>query len=252
MTFRPKPKYATRSAKAGPWSTCDRCGFNWNLSRLQWQYDFLGGSSPQRTGYLHCPRCLDSLRWQNKLLIIPPDPPPIYNTRPEPYAVDETNWLTSGETEVGGDIITSGITNSSGPALISNQPNPSDVADTSVLTTRLSYPGGSLSGLYLDLFNGDPSTSGVSILATITGSATRTDIAGDLSLTDTDQEAVNTGIITVTSASLGTTNVSWAALYSASSGGTLLAHARVSATFPTIVLGAVVRFDALGLTVELT
>ncbi len=41
-----------------------------------------------------------------------PDPDPAYNARPEPYVVDETNWLTTEdgdtiETEDGENIISS-------------------------------------------------------------------------------------------------------------------------------------------------
>lgn len=70
---------------------------------MQFQYDFMGGSSPQSLGLLVCGKCLDDMNWQQKLLILPPDPRPIFNTRPEPYIVDETSWMTTQD----GDIITS-------------------------------------------------------------------------------------------------------------------------------------------------
>lgn len=87
---------------------------------MQWQYDFLGGSVPQNRQLLLCPRCLDALRWQAKLIIIPPDPPPIFNTRPETYTVDETNWLVTDD----GSVIT---TEGSDP-IITSVPNPGDPA----------------------------------------------------------------------------------------------------------------------------
>lgn len=84
---------------------------------MVFQYDFRGGSSPINTNILRCPRCLDDLSFQQKLLIIPPDPPTFYNVRPEPYAVDETNWITTQS----GDIIDT----QSGAPLITSVPNPS-------------------------------------------------------------------------------------------------------------------------------
>lgn len=116
MSYRPSPKYASKDSRLGAWTTCDRCGFISNQSDMQFQYDFLGGSTPQSTGYLVCPRCLDDLRWQNMLLIIPPDPPPIYNTRPETYTVDETTWLTTEDSEI--------ISTEDGSEFIAQIPNP--------------------------------------------------------------------------------------------------------------------------------
>lgn len=89
MTHRPHPKYASNDARQGPWANCSDCGFNWSLSSLQFQYDFRGGSTPMNMGWLRCPRCISPLTYQRKLLIIPPDPPPIFNTMPENYPVDE-------------------------------------------------------------------------------------------------------------------------------------------------------------------
>lgn len=56
---------------------------------MRFQFDYLGGPTPQNTGVLVCPKCEDSLDINNKLLILPPDPAPFRNTRPYPYAIDE-------------------------------------------------------------------------------------------------------------------------------------------------------------------
>lgn len=84
---------------------------------MQFQYDYMGGSTPQNLGVLVCSRCLDELSFQNKLLILPPDPKPFFNTRPEPYAVDETNWMTTE----GGSVIDT----QDGESIITPVPNPS-------------------------------------------------------------------------------------------------------------------------------
>ena len=77
---------------------------------MQFQWDFFGGATPQNTGYLVCDRCLDDPAYQYKLLILPPDPPPQLNIRPEPYAVDATNFRITEDgdtriTETGDDRI---------------------------------------------------------------------------------------------------------------------------------------------------
>lgn len=100
---------------------------------------------------------------------------------------------------------------------------------------------------FLDLFIGDPSTTGVSILATITGSATRTDISAIMQETFyPDAMLTNPVNIVVTTASRATTNISWVGIYSAASGGSLLFSAPIGAS-PTINKGNPVRFNALDL-----
>ena len=90
----------------------------------------MGGSVPQRTGFLYCTYCLDDINFQRKLIVIPPDPPPFANLRPEPYVIDSTNWLTTQD----GDIIDT----QDGESYITSIPNPADDAATS-RNFRLAY-----------------------------------------------------------------------------------------------------------------
>lgn len=235
-----KPKYASRDAHAGAWCTCDRCGFVWSMSSMQFQYDFLGGTTPQNLHLLHCPKCMDDLNYQRKLIIIPPDPPPLFNTRPESYVVDETNWLVTDDDSI--------LTTAADEPFITSEPNPADSASASQLLSELTYPAGSVATAYLDLFDGDPQTTGQSILLSITGSATRTDVAS--SLTTVSGIAQNTSPLTVVSSSLATTNVSYVGIYSAASGGALLVSGPVSAS-PSITSGAAVQFPSLGLSINI-
>lgn len=240
MSIHAKPKYASRDARKGPWANCSDCGFNWNLSDLQFQFDFRGGATPVNTGWLRCPRCITPYTYQKKLIIIPPDPPPIFNTRPEPYGVDEVNWLVTDDDSI--------LTTAADEPFITSEPNPADSASASQLLSDLIYPSGSVATVYLDLFDGDPETIGQSILLSITGSATRTDVAS--SLTTVSGIAQNTSPLTVVSSSLATTNVSYVGIYSAASGGALLASSPVSAS-PSITSGAAVQFPSLGLTINI-
>lgn len=241
MTYRPHLKYASYDAHAGPWTTCSTCGLIWSQKDMQFQYDFRGGSVPINTGWLRCPKCITPLTYQQSLLIIPPDPPPFMNTRPEPYTVDETSWLTTED----GDIIST--QNSDG--FTSNIPNPSQNADLTNLVALISASGASVSVLYMDLFNGDPTAGGASVLALVTGSSTRTDISSNL--TTVLGVAQNTAPIVVALASGATTNVTHVGFYSAATAGTLLISGTVSATYPTIVQGAAVQFDALGIQINI-
>jgi len=214
----------------------------YSMNRMAFQFDYLGGSTPQNLGLLVCARCTDDLNYQQKLLILPPDPAPIANTRPEPYSVDETNWITTQD----GDIITT----QDGDLMTPTIPSPDYNANTTVLAASLAYPGGSISPLYLDLFIGDPADGGTSILAAITGSGTRTNIASSMGV-NTSNEAVNTVVITVTTAALANSNVQYIGLYDAATAGTLLVSGPVSATQPTLIKGVVVQFDELSLVLAL-
>lgn len=103
-----------------------------------------------------------------------------------------------------------------------------------------------LTDLFLDLFNGNPADTGYSVLQVITGSATRSDVTASLVLSDYYAAVLNPDIVSVASASSNTTNISWAALFSAASGGYMVTSARLGAHY-TIAKGNPVRFLPLQL-----
>ena len=81
-----------RHPQAG--AVCDRCGERYPLSAaragdgLNWQFEYQG------TGLINlrimvCPVCLDEPQPQLLSPRIPPDPLPVLNPRPEPYATEE-------------------------------------------------------------------------------------------------------------------------------------------------------------------
>lgn len=70
------------------WATCDRCGFNWQHDHLQWQFDWAGLQVINQR-VMVCPYCRDKPQRQLGSIILPADPLPIMNARPEQYAMDE-------------------------------------------------------------------------------------------------------------------------------------------------------------------
>ena len=85
-----------RSPRA--FAVCDRCGFLYNHKDLHWQYDFRGRSLANLR-ILVCDICEDTPQPQLKPRIIPPDPMPIMNARPERYCQYESNTrVTQGNT----------------------------------------------------------------------------------------------------------------------------------------------------------
>lgn len=184
MAHRPKPKYASKDPHEGPWTTCDLCGLIWSGKAMRFQYDFMGGTAPQRTGPLVCPKCEDALNYQQKLLILPPDPPPFRNVRPEQYAVDE-----AGPTQELAALV--------------------NIDDTDLPAT-----------FFLDLYDGDPDEGGASVLATLTGSATRTNYF--TSMTTSGDTVSNTAEIEITDNAAGSAEVAWVVIFDAATAGNII------------------------------
>lgn len=73
---------------------CDRCSFVWNLRDLRFQ-SYYQGPTLQNTNVLVCPDCLDIPNEQTRTTIIPPDPVPLLNPRPENYAQEIPTFFVS-------------------------------------------------------------------------------------------------------------------------------------------------------------
>ena len=88
MSWRPHPKNATSDPHDGAWATCDGCGFIYNHPKLAWNMEWAGFTLVNKRT-LVCPVCNDVPNEQLRTIILPPDPDPVMNARPEQYAVDE-------------------------------------------------------------------------------------------------------------------------------------------------------------------
>lgn len=64
---------------------CDRCGRMTNHDRLRWQWDWRGGPRLFNLRLLVCGSCLDRAQPNGRTMVLPPDPVPIANPRPEDY-----------------------------------------------------------------------------------------------------------------------------------------------------------------------
>lgn len=244
------PKYAEVDSEAPVrWQSCMRCGRIYNADKLVFQYDYRGSSQLENLRIMVCTtNCYDVPQPQLAPIVLPPDPPPSFNAFPEPYALDEDSYLSTAGSSIftldGDTLVTAG-----GDPITPNQPNPADDPQTCVLVSVISAPSGSVTLSYLDLFNGNPLDDGYSVLATITGSTTRTNIAADLETTS-GNIATNPATLVVSSAIVSAANVSYVALYNAAAGGTLLMSGPLTSA-PTLVAGYALQFNALGLTIDL-
>lgn len=98
--------YASRSGRAvtnprnpRAFGVCDRCGIWYNLeAKLNYQYEWQG-TRLQNLNLRVCPKCMDIPQPQLKARILPPDPVPVRNPRPENfYAERLNNLVTDGPT----------------------------------------------------------------------------------------------------------------------------------------------------------
>lgn len=88
MPWRPHGQARVNPSNPEAFAICDRCGGLRNHVDLAFQFDYRG-EQLKNTGRLVCRPCTDIPQEQLRPRIIPPDPPPIMNARPENYAVDE-------------------------------------------------------------------------------------------------------------------------------------------------------------------
>src|SRR5262245_3449285 len=76
----------SRAAVSRRWprahAVCDRCGGHYNHDELAWQFDWMGPKL-QNKRILVCRSCMDLPQEQLRTIIIPQDPVPIQNPRPE-------------------------------------------------------------------------------------------------------------------------------------------------------------------------
>ena len=77
-------------------AVCDRCGFMFNHDELQWQWDWQQGPRLFNLRIMVCRTCLDVPQENGRTIVLPPDPVPIANPRPENYAHADNPLSTLG------------------------------------------------------------------------------------------------------------------------------------------------------------
>lgn len=93
--------YASRSGRAitnpgrpEAFAVCDRCGIWYNHKNLKWQFEWQG-TKLQNLNILVCRTCLDIPNPQLKARILPADPVPIPNPRPENFTAERRLQITT-------------------------------------------------------------------------------------------------------------------------------------------------------------
>ena len=99
MAYRFHGKAHVDPSNPQAWAVCDRCN-NWFLhSELQWQFQY-AGPNLQNIRLLVCHQCYDTPQPQLKPRILPPDPVPVMNARPEYFYIDNNDFLATNAGQI--------------------------------------------------------------------------------------------------------------------------------------------------------
>ncbi len=94
MTYRPHGRAIVDSTDPSAFGVCDCCGVWYNLRTLQWQL-YYAGPTLQNSQMLFCPTCITDPNPNTQTIIIPPDPLPVMNARPENFTYAEVDFMTA-------------------------------------------------------------------------------------------------------------------------------------------------------------
>lgn len=82
MSWRPHGRFTVDPSSPQARGVCDRCGAHYQLNQLRWQMQW-AGARLQNLRILVCRSCTDRPQEQLRSIIIPADPVPVMNPRPE-------------------------------------------------------------------------------------------------------------------------------------------------------------------------
>ncbi len=93
--MRPHGRARADRHKPRAWGICDGCGFLYNKHDLQWQYEWAGNRLVNQN-MLVCDTCYDTPQEQIRVIILPADPTPVVNPRPERSQINNNPYTSIG------------------------------------------------------------------------------------------------------------------------------------------------------------
>lgn len=94
---------------------CDRCSLLYNITDLRWQMQW-AGPHLQNLRLLVCDTCYDTPQEQLKPRILPPDPMPTLNARPENFLIDDYDYRVTEDDDIR-------VTEDDTPRVVENEAN---------------------------------------------------------------------------------------------------------------------------------
>ena len=105
MAWHPSGHARVSAKNPSAFGCCDRCQFQFNLADLRWQFQW-AGMHLQNIRLLVCRSCEDTPNQQLRSIILPPDPIPVFNPRPQRYSVMVPSFMATESSTFAGDDIT--------------------------------------------------------------------------------------------------------------------------------------------------
>lgn len=99
MAWRPHGQAVVNPNHPVSFAVCDRCSRWHNIDALTWQFQW-AGPNLQNLRLLVCQSCNDVPQPQLKPRIIPPDPMPTLNARPEPFLIDDYDYRVTEDGDI--------------------------------------------------------------------------------------------------------------------------------------------------------
>ncbi len=93
--MRPHGRAHADRRNPSAWGICDSCGFLFDKSDLQYQYIWAGTRTVNTTS-LRCDKCLDELQEQLRVIVLPADPTPVDDPRPEQSQINNNPYTSIG------------------------------------------------------------------------------------------------------------------------------------------------------------
>lgn len=94
MSWRYHGRAIVNPDRPSAFGVCDRCARWYNLDELMWQYDWRGPRL-ENLRILVCSPCNDTPQEQLRPIVLPPDPLPRVNPRPEPFTSDDAGTISA-------------------------------------------------------------------------------------------------------------------------------------------------------------
>lgn len=110
-----------------------------------------------------------------------------------------------------------------------------------------------IADVFLDIYNGDPQGAGSSVLATVTGSATRSSVKAALGAASSASPSVSTnaGAVTISASASAGATITHIAIFDAATAGNLIASRALTSGPQTVVTTNPVSVPISGLSISI-
>lgn len=122
MAWHPTGRARVSASNPSAFAICDRCGLQYNRQDLVYQFQWQGFGLQNLNVLVCTATCLDIPQPQLRAILLPPDPVPIDDPRPERYAQEVPSYMTAD----GDHFVTLGGDNLISEVRVTPSPDPNN------------------------------------------------------------------------------------------------------------------------------